>query len=225
MSSIVPSSISRFSPELPVFLERIPIRVIDAFTIKPLDVKTIMDHTRATRGRILTVEDHYYEGRSALASSYSSSTTLCMITTNLAATSSSAWCSQGPVCHWSTFSGVLRWQVLIGSAREMQCGGICSLAEGRLTVECRQGIGFVVHFCKCESQRGRVLSDFLNWACARGALCDLDSTARPRVCEREGMGDGMEATRQRIPGIRWMLWYLTQFTSGSESGTVTTYLD
>uniref|UniRef100_A0A8C4FGP5 transketolase n=1 Tax=Dicentrarchus labrax TaxID=13489 RepID=A0A8C4FGP5_DICLA len=42
--------------------ERISIRVIDPFTIKPLDVKTIIDHTRATRGRILTVEDHYYEG-------------------------------------------------------------------------------------------------------------------------------------------------------------------
>nr|XP_043879385.1 transketolase isoform X1 [Solea senegalensis] len=42
--------------------ERITVRVIDPFTIKPLDVKTIMDHTRATRGRIVTVEDHYYEG-------------------------------------------------------------------------------------------------------------------------------------------------------------------
>lgn len=51
-----------FSPELNIFPERIYIRVIDPFTIKPLDVKTIMDHTRATRGRILTVEDHYYEG-------------------------------------------------------------------------------------------------------------------------------------------------------------------
>lgn len=53
-----------FSPELNQFPERISIRVIDPFTIKPLDVKTIMDHTRATRGRILTVEDHYYEGGS-----------------------------------------------------------------------------------------------------------------------------------------------------------------
>uniref|UniRef100_A0AAR2JNJ2 transketolase n=1 Tax=Pygocentrus nattereri TaxID=42514 RepID=A0AAR2JNJ2_PYGNA len=42
--------------------ERIYIRVIDPFTIKPLDAKTIMDHARSTRGRILTVEDHYYEG-------------------------------------------------------------------------------------------------------------------------------------------------------------------
>ncbi|XP_037630050.1 transketolase [Sebastes umbrosus] len=42
--------------------ERISIRVIDPFTIKPLDAKTIIDHTRATRGRIITVEDHYNEG-------------------------------------------------------------------------------------------------------------------------------------------------------------------
>lgn len=44
--------------------ERINIRVIDPFTIKPLDSKTIIDNARATRGRIITVEDHYYEGRS-----------------------------------------------------------------------------------------------------------------------------------------------------------------
>ncbi|XP_038871178.1 transketolase-like isoform X2 [Salvelinus namaycush] len=42
--------------------ERIFIRVIDPFTIKPLDSKTIIEHARQTRGRILTVEDHYYEG-------------------------------------------------------------------------------------------------------------------------------------------------------------------
>ncbi|XP_028826270.1 transketolase [Denticeps clupeoides] len=42
--------------------ERINIRVIDPFTIKPLDAKTIIDHARITRGRIITVEDHYYEG-------------------------------------------------------------------------------------------------------------------------------------------------------------------
>lgn len=44
-------------------LERINIRVIDLFTIKPLDSKTIIDNARATRGRIITVEDHYYEGK------------------------------------------------------------------------------------------------------------------------------------------------------------------
>uniref|UniRef100_A0A8C8JVF0 Transketolase n=1 Tax=Oncorhynchus tshawytscha TaxID=74940 RepID=A0A8C8JVF0_ONCTS len=42
--------------------ERINIRVIDPFTIKPLDSKTIIEHAKATRGRIVTVEDHYYEG-------------------------------------------------------------------------------------------------------------------------------------------------------------------
>uniref|UniRef100_G3NRI6 Transketolase n=1 Tax=Gasterosteus aculeatus aculeatus TaxID=481459 RepID=G3NRI6_GASAC len=42
--------------------ERINIRVIDPFTIKPLDSKTIIDSARATRGRVITVEDHYYEG-------------------------------------------------------------------------------------------------------------------------------------------------------------------
>uniref|UniRef100_A0A8C7YVM0 Transketolase n=1 Tax=Oryzias sinensis TaxID=183150 RepID=A0A8C7YVM0_9TELE len=42
--------------------ERINIRVIDLFTIKPLDTKTIVENGRATRGRIVTVEDHYYEG-------------------------------------------------------------------------------------------------------------------------------------------------------------------
>uniref|UniRef100_A0ACB8EHA6 Uncharacterized protein n=2 Tax=Sphaerodactylus townsendi TaxID=933632 RepID=A0ACB8EHA6_9SAUR len=42
--------------------ERISIRVLDPFTIKPLDKKTILENARATKGRIITVEDHYYEG-------------------------------------------------------------------------------------------------------------------------------------------------------------------
>ncbi|XP_043823059.1 transketolase [Dromiciops gliroides] len=42
--------------------EKINIRVLDPFTIKPLDKKLILDSARATHGRILTVEDHYYEG-------------------------------------------------------------------------------------------------------------------------------------------------------------------
>ncbi|XP_028906993.1 transketolase [Ornithorhynchus anatinus] len=42
--------------------EKISIRVIDPFTIKPLDKKLILDSAKATKGRILTVEDHYYEG-------------------------------------------------------------------------------------------------------------------------------------------------------------------
>ncbi|KAK2118408.1 hypothetical protein P7K49_005295 [Saguinus oedipus] len=42
--------------------EKINIHVLDPFTIKPLDRKLILDSTRSTKGRILTVEDHYYEG-------------------------------------------------------------------------------------------------------------------------------------------------------------------
>uniref|UniRef100_A0AAX7SXB5 Transketolase n=1 Tax=Astatotilapia calliptera TaxID=8154 RepID=A0AAX7SXB5_ASTCA len=38
------------------------IRVIDPFTIKPLDAATILASARATRGQIITVEDHYKEG-------------------------------------------------------------------------------------------------------------------------------------------------------------------
>ena len=59
-------TIFRLFCDFPVVLnglpERIYVRVIDPFTIKPLDSKTIIDHTRATKGRIITVEDHYYEG-------------------------------------------------------------------------------------------------------------------------------------------------------------------
>ncbi|XP_025843858.1 transketolase-like protein 1 [Vulpes vulpes] len=42
--------------------EDISIRVIDLFTIKPLDVTTIISNAKATGGRIITVEDHYQEG-------------------------------------------------------------------------------------------------------------------------------------------------------------------
>ncbi|XP_062940129.1 transketolase-like protein 1 isoform X2 [Cynocephalus volans] len=42
--------------------EDIFIRVIDLFTIKPLDVATIITNAKATGGRIITVEDHYPEG-------------------------------------------------------------------------------------------------------------------------------------------------------------------
>nr|XP_061802504.1 transketolase-like isoform X2 [Nerophis lumbriciformis]XP_061802505.1 transketolase-like isoform X2 [Nerophis lumbriciformis] len=38
------------------------IRVIDPFTIKPLDAATILANARATGGQIITVEDHYKEG-------------------------------------------------------------------------------------------------------------------------------------------------------------------
>ncbi|KAM8799612.1 TKT Transketolase, partial [Eudromia elegans] len=42
--------------------EKIFIRVIDPFTVKPLDRKTILENARVTKGRIITVEDHYHEG-------------------------------------------------------------------------------------------------------------------------------------------------------------------
>ncbi|XP_069823141.1 transketolase [Dendropsophus ebraccatus] len=42
--------------------DTIRIRIIDLFTIKPLDRQTILDSARATKGRIITVEDHYPEG-------------------------------------------------------------------------------------------------------------------------------------------------------------------
>uniref|UniRef100_A0A8C2XBH6 Transketolase n=1 Tax=Cyclopterus lumpus TaxID=8103 RepID=A0A8C2XBH6_CYCLU len=38
------------------------IRVIDPFTIKPLDASTILASAKATKGQIITVEDHYKEG-------------------------------------------------------------------------------------------------------------------------------------------------------------------
>ncbi|XP_004482953.1 transketolase-like protein 1 [Dasypus novemcinctus] len=40
----------------------ISIRVIDLFTIKPLDTATIISNAKATNGRVITVEDHYREG-------------------------------------------------------------------------------------------------------------------------------------------------------------------
>ncbi|XP_069499721.1 transketolase [Ambystoma mexicanum] len=42
--------------------EAINIRVLDPFTIKPLDCKRIIECAKATGGRVITVEDHYYEG-------------------------------------------------------------------------------------------------------------------------------------------------------------------
>ncbi|XP_012672142.1 transketolase-like protein 2 [Clupea harengus] len=42
--------------------EGVNIRVIDPFTIKPLDATTIVSSARATGGKIITVEDHYKEG-------------------------------------------------------------------------------------------------------------------------------------------------------------------
>ncbi|XP_066527970.1 transketolase-like protein 2 [Hoplias malabaricus] len=42
--------------------EGVNIRVIDPFTIKPLDAETIVASALKTRGHIITVEDHYKEG-------------------------------------------------------------------------------------------------------------------------------------------------------------------
>lgn len=39
------------------------IRIIDPFTLKPLDKETIIASARATGGKIITVEDHYEWGR------------------------------------------------------------------------------------------------------------------------------------------------------------------
>lgn len=40
----------------------INVRVMDPFTIKPIDQKAIIDNAVHTSGRIITVEDHYPEG-------------------------------------------------------------------------------------------------------------------------------------------------------------------
>lgn len=37
-------------------------RVIDPFTIKPIDKEGIVNHAKAVGGRVVTVEDHYPEG-------------------------------------------------------------------------------------------------------------------------------------------------------------------
>ena len=41
----------------------IMVRVVDPFTIKPLDVNTILQCAKQTGGRVIVVEDHYPEGR------------------------------------------------------------------------------------------------------------------------------------------------------------------
>jgi transketolase len=43
----------------------INVRVIDPFTIKPLDVETILLSAKQTGGRIVVVEDHYPEGKTS----------------------------------------------------------------------------------------------------------------------------------------------------------------
>ncbi len=41
---------------------KIAIRVIDLYCIKPVDAAALAENVRATGGRVVTVEDHYYEG-------------------------------------------------------------------------------------------------------------------------------------------------------------------
>ena len=42
--------------------EDIAVRVIDLYTVKPIDAETLADAARATGGRIVVVEDHWVEG-------------------------------------------------------------------------------------------------------------------------------------------------------------------
>jgi transketolase len=42
--------------------KKIPVRVIDLYSVKPVDVKTLRDAARVTKGRFVIVEDHYPEG-------------------------------------------------------------------------------------------------------------------------------------------------------------------
>ena len=38
------------------------MRVMDPFTIKPLDKEAVLKHAKECGGRVITVEDHYAEG-------------------------------------------------------------------------------------------------------------------------------------------------------------------
>ena len=42
--------------------EGIPLRVIDAYSVQPVDRRTLLDAARRTGGRLITVEDHYAAG-------------------------------------------------------------------------------------------------------------------------------------------------------------------
>src|SRR6184192_2990875 len=42
--------------------KKIAARVIDLYSVKPVDVKTLRDAARVTKGRLIVVEDHYPEG-------------------------------------------------------------------------------------------------------------------------------------------------------------------
>ena len=42
--------------------KKIPVRVIDLYSVKPVDVKTLREAARVTKGKLIVVEDHYPEG-------------------------------------------------------------------------------------------------------------------------------------------------------------------
>ncbi len=42
--------------------KKIPVRVIDLYSVKPVDVKTLREAAKVTRGRLIVVEDHYPQG-------------------------------------------------------------------------------------------------------------------------------------------------------------------
>ena len=53
---------------LAVFLPPPQIRILDPFTVKPLDWEAVQRHAAACGGRVVTVEDHYPEvGRGYLS--------------------------------------------------------------------------------------------------------------------------------------------------------------
>jgi transketolase len=42
--------------------KKIPVRVIDLYSVKPVDVRTLREAARVAKGRLIVVEDHYPEG-------------------------------------------------------------------------------------------------------------------------------------------------------------------
>lgn len=54
--------------------ENMNIRVMDPFTLKPLDKEAVIMHAKAVGGKILTVEDHYVEGNTPFQSNMLSKT-------------------------------------------------------------------------------------------------------------------------------------------------------
>jgi transketolase len=42
--------------------KKIPARVIDLYSVKPVDLKTLREAVRVTKGKLVIVEDHYPEG-------------------------------------------------------------------------------------------------------------------------------------------------------------------